>query len=28
MHLIPSYKPLSKTKPSYITSRQYTDENC
>ena len=28
MHLIPSYKPLSKTKPTYVTRRKYTDENC
>ena len=28
MHLVPSYKPLSKTKPAYVTRRRYTDENC
>ena len=28
MHLIPSYKPLSKSKPTYINRRIYSDENC
>ena len=28
MHLIPSFKPLLKAKPTYATRRQYTDKNC
>ena len=28
MQLIPSYKPLSKSKPTYVTHRKYLDENC
>ena len=28
IHLIPSYKPLSTTKPTYVSCRKYSDENC
>ena len=28
MHLIPSYKPLSRIKPKYTSCRKYSDENC
>ena len=28
MHLIPTYRPLSTNKPTYVSCRKYSDENC